>query len=508
MCTHPSTPAERVKYVSQLIAHSGEYGFVSTMAKEIGVSRQTLYSWKHHGLRALEQAFSPLCPVAVAMPAIERKILALYTDGHASHRGIQVCLRALSGQNVSLDTIGKVIHEAERRALRWFDTAVPSTSRALAPDEMYGNDRRGAYLSVVDVHAHVVWSVNGPLAVDTDTWTLVFWELQDRKLHWHTMVHDGGKAMDTACIRVDPGVQHGRDVWHVLHMWSQVQGRVNRRVKDLEARSQTVERQAARVAAGKRPLGKKPVTDPAIHRQSIATARYVADAVLYLGHELHRLLEVVVVQSGVLLDSKSRRDEIEALLALLDELAHTAPSPMDDQIRKIHTHISNALPGLLSFTHRLDHVHQDIGKVLEARAMILVAWAWQRRKKLQMKNEDILAGLPSGWHSAARVLIRAWDEAVRASSAVENWHSVLRPHLAVHRSLSPGTAALLAVHHNHKVASRGLHKGKSPLHRAGITDAPADWLLALGYPPNGMQAPERPTPVNTDEFVLDIAVGQ
>ena len=75
------------------------------------------------------------------------------------------------------------------------------------------------------------------------------------------------------------------------------------------------------------------------------------------------------------------------------------------------------------------------------------------------------------------------DEAVRSSSAVENWHSILRPHLAVHRTLSPGLLALLAVWHNHRIFTRGVHKGASPLQLSGIVDAPTDWLEALGYPP-------------------------
>jgi hypothetical protein len=72
---------------------------------------------------------------------------------------------------------------------------------------------------------------------------------------------------------------------------------------------------------------------------------------------------------------------------------------------------------------------------------------------------------------------------VRASSAVENWHSILRPHLAVHRTLSPGLLALLMVWHNHRVFTRGARAGFSPLQLSGIPDAPTDWLVALGYPP-------------------------
>jgi len=58
--------------------------------------------------------------------------------------------------------------------------------------------------------------------------------------------------------------------------------------------------------------------------------------------------------------------------------------------------------------------------------------------------------------------------------------------LAVHRSLSTGLLALLAVWHNHRIAQRGLHQGQSPLMRSGMTDVASDWLLALGYPPQGL----------------------
>ena len=66
---------------------------------------------------------------------------------------------------------------------------------------------------------------------------------------------------------------------------------------------------------------------------------------------------------------------------------------------------------------------------------------------------------------------------------MENWHSILRPHLAAHRTLSPGMLALLAVWHNHRVFARGARAAQSPLRLSGLTDAPTDWLVALGYAP-------------------------
>ena len=149
----------------------------------------------------------------------------------------------------------------------------------------------------------------------------------------------------------------------------------------------------------------------------------------------------------------------------------------------MHKHLAEALPCAVAFVARLEAVQQDMQVVLGADGMAVVAWAWQRRALLGPQLDELLALLPEEWRSAARVLISAWEGAVRASSAVENWHSIVRPHLAVHRSLSPGMLALLAVWHNHRVFRRGVHAGSSPLQLSGMTSAPTDWLVALGYPP-------------------------
>jgi hypothetical protein len=41
--------------------------------------------------------------------------------------------------------------------------------------------------------------------------------------------------------------------------------------------------------------------------------------------------------------------------------------------------------------------------------------------------------------------------------------------------------ALLAVWHNHRVFTRGVHTGNSPLQLSGMSEEPTDWLVALGY---------------------------
>src|SRR5437588_5712543 len=105
--THSSTPAQRAQWVSALVAQEATYGIVSHLSQMAEVSRQTLYSWKAKGQRALQAAFEPKQPQAT-MP-LERAVLTLLVEGHASYRGIQACLEVLLGQQVSLGTITAIV---------------------------------------------------------------------------------------------------------------------------------------------------------------------------------------------------------------------------------------------------------------------------------------------------------------------------------------------------------------------------------------------------------------
>ena len=479
---HPSTPAERAQWAAELLAHQDEYGFVMQLSRQHHVSRPTLYAWRAHAQRALAAAFAAPPESVRPAPPSPRQILTLWIT-HASERGIQQALAEVLHRGISLDTITTILAEAAQRAQTWMQTHVPESVRALALDEIYANNRRGAYLNVVDVHSGAVWASEGALAVDTESWTLVLWELQARSLQWDRVVLDGGAAMLAACERVTPTVQVQGDVWHVLHKCAQVQARLDRLVVRLEAQTSVVARQAERLAAGQRPRGAKPKTDVAAHAHDRAAAGRVAEAVRYLTQEMHQLLAVVVLDQRGVVDAAQRQRELEATLALLAEVADAAPVPQQGMVRHLYATLSAALPQLLTFVAHLDQVQHDLHVVLDAEAQALLGWAWLRRHRLGWTSAEILAAIPPAWRSAARVLLAAWDAAVWVSSAVERWHSIMRPHLAVHRTLSPGMLALLAVWHNHRVFSRGVHKGKNPLHLSGMADAPTDWLTALGYPP-------------------------
>jgi len=480
--THPSTPTQRAQWTAYMLAHRGEYGVITRLSRASGVSRPTLYAWRKLAERALCQAFTPPAATVLLTPPLERQVLTLWI-AHSSERDIQQCVQVLTRQGISLTTIVAILAEAEQRALRWLSIHAPASVRALALDEIYANDRRGAYLNVVDVHSGAVWASVGPVAVDTESWTLVLWELQARGLGWDRLTMDGGAAARAACRNVSPQIPIQGDQWHILHSCAQLQARLDRRVRELRDRTAVVARQAARLAAGQPPKGRNPQTDVAAHAAALASTERVAEALRYLRQELRRLLDVVVLDRRGVLCGAQRQADLDSLLALLDEVADGAPPPQQSLVRQLHRLLSETLPELLTFVPQVERVQRDLAVVLPPDAQALLGWAWLRRRRLRWSSQDILAAIPESWRAAARVLLASWDDAVRVSSAVERWHSILRPHLSVHRTLTTGMLALLAVWHNHRVFTRGVHKGKSPLQLSGMSDAASDWLVALGYPP-------------------------
>ena len=80
--SHPSTPQQRAQWVSQMLAHQGHYGLVAHLSRQIGVSRQTLYTWAKSGRRALEHAFQPEGAAPQPRPALARQILELLVESH------------------------------------------------------------------------------------------------------------------------------------------------------------------------------------------------------------------------------------------------------------------------------------------------------------------------------------------------------------------------------------------------------------------------------------------
>jgi hypothetical protein len=480
---HSTTSAQRIRLASSMIAHEGRYGHVSELSREQQLSRQALYKLRAKGRDGMERVFYQERQETEEEMEIIRSVLTLLVEAHSSREGIQKCLEDLKGIHISTGKISSIIHQAGKRAQEYLKRCIPKGKRAWALDEQYGSERGKAYLNIVDALSSLVIASIPPVAVDTESWMLLLWQMEEQGLYYDITVSDGGKAIADAVQKVTPDHIHQRDLWHVLHECQKVQGRIDRAVNGLHEQTPKVEQQAKRVAVGKKPLGRNPKTDVSAHLKDVHQMEYCASSLYYLSSELQRLMGIIVLKEHGILDSCERQEELNALLDLFSELREVTPKSIKEDVKMLVRHIENALPGLVSFCPALDAVQDKAINQLGEAAVHLIGWAWQRRAILEPKTEKLVADFAPAWQPVVRELLGAWDEAVRSSSAVENWHSILRPFIAVHRHLSADLLAILAVWHNHRVAPRGLHQGQSPLMRAGLANKPSDWLVALGYPP-------------------------
>ena len=174
----------------------------------------------------MEAAFEPKRPQATTQ--LERAVLTLLVEGHASYRGIQACLAVLLDQHVSLGTITAIVQNAGERAQRWLEQQVSEQGRVLALDEQYSSKRGEAYLNVVDAQSGQVWASLPPVSVDGESWTLALWYLHEQGVVCKGSVSDGGTAIHEALQTTKAISTHQRDVWHLLHLAGQVQARASR----------------------------------------------------------------------------------------------------------------------------------------------------------------------------------------------------------------------------------------------------------------------------------------
>ncbi len=351
--THSSTGSQRTRWVSALLAHEGRYGEGSQMSRSSGVSRQTLYGWKAKGQRALEAALAPSKPQAqeAQPPELQRAVLTLLVQGHASYRGIQACLKELLGREVSLGTISDIVQAAGQRAQSWLVQQVPGQGRVVALDEQYSSKRGEAYLNMVDVHSGQVWAPLPPVGVDGESWTLALWYLHEQGVVCKGSVSDGGKAIAEALQTTQAISTHQRDVWHLLHLAGQVQARLERVVHEEEERWLVIERQEQQhVSTGRRTAGRPAKTTSREQEQLLMQVHRLLGAVRYLFGYLRELLEVVVLteeRAPRLLCCQTRRGEVQTVLDLLEEAIQSVPTSLQKEVQRVIKQVRLALPALL-----------------------------------------------------------------------------------------------------------------------------------------------------------------
>jgi transposase-like protein len=381
---HSSTVAQRVQWVSQVIAAAGSFGVVSQMSRQHQVSRQTLYRGKAKGHSSLQAALEPSKRETKRTVELERAVLTLLVQGHASYRGIQACLKELLGLEVSLGTITTIVQSAGQRAQSWLVQQVPAEGRVVALDEQSRSKRGEAYLNIVDAHSTQVWATLPAVGVDGESWTLALCYLHEQGVLCTGSVSDGGRAIEEALQTTQALSRHQRDVWHLLRLAGQVQARLERVVHEQEDRWLVIEHQEQHQATtGRRTTGRPAKTTSSEQEQRVIQWHRLRGAVCYLFAQLRDLCAVVVLtgeRTPRLLGYQARREELQTVLGLLEEAIQAVPTALQHEVQRVIKQTRLALPTLLYFAEQVEVAQQEAIEQLGAPAVGLIAWAWQRRE--------------------------------------------------------------------------------------------------------------------------------
>lgn len=492
-----------VPLAASALAGQGEYGVVSRLAREHGLSRQRVYELRDQGRVALEACFQSDdeavegLALRVGEADIKRAVVALRVVTPASIRDIEDVLPELFGIHWSYGKIQGVLADAEERAAAWLSGVDLSNIDSVALDEMFSQGK--PVLGGIDLDFGYLFALDVSPTRTGAEWSEVLGALgHDQSLAPSVVVKDAGSGLAAGVSAAWPYAEQRDDLFHAVYDMGKVARRLESKaygamthVEELRDKSRKARTEKRRRSLGQLIRGACPRMDEAIDRY---------DAFEMLRQEAAALLELTDRGSGRLRTSKEVR---EGLTRIANQMAALGYEP----IRKLATYLMNRATGLGSYLDamhlRIDAITAEAGGTQVVEAIIR---AWQANLKVQQRGpswdsqarkEELKAAAThlfeltrhdhANLERAVGLVLPIINERHRASSPIENLNSVLRPYLVVQKAANQGFLDLFRFYWNTRKRRWGRWKGTSALD--AMTGQPHEhWLTLLGFPPSQQMA--------------------
>jgi len=494
-------PSSRSQAALRALILQGERGSVSRLSRETGLSRETIYDLRQEAAQAVTSAFASserpevggTLRLEVGEADIARTVIALRAATPSSIRDEVALLPIIYGTGWSFGKIQGVLAEAERRAGAFLSTVKLSGIQHTAMDEMFSQGQ--PVLSGICLDTNYLFMLEACPSRTGSEWGEILGALRDEaELRPRVVVKDAGKGMAKGIVEVWPEVEQRDDLFHVLHAMGQEASHLERRayatmtaVDELESA-----RRKANDETKRRSLG-----------QQIRRARVNMEATITRYDTFERLRrEAIMVLNLVDRGSGRLRTAAEVAEAMPRIAAEMAPLG-GHRIRKVSSYLKGRAQGLGRYLDtlkaRLDAVSEAAGGTTAVEATTRAYHAsldverggplWDRRARraeLEAATEALLLATnrdPARLHAAVSSVLPILSTRHRASSAIENLNSVLRPYLVVQKCAHQGFLDLFRFYWNTRSQEWGKHKGKSAYELLTGTKV-NDWLTLLGYPPS------------------------
>lgn len=497
--THPCalTPSAARHVALHALVGQGKYGVVTQLAREHGLRREQVYELREHARSALDEGFMAVAELGAGEADLKRAVVALRVMTPASLRDIRSLLPILCGEAWSYGKIWNVLHEAEGRASEFLRQVDLSGVTSVALDEMFsqgrpvfaGIDLDTGYLVQLEVHE----DRRG------ETWAEALGALRDNQgLKPAQVVKDAGSGLGSGVRTCWPEAEEIDDLFHAVRELGKVGWALEQRAYSAIAREEEARLERQRV---------RRFSTDRFERQS-AGARY-GTARRRAQHAIERFDRFDTYQKEIrdilrLCDRGSGRlrrpEEVETMIIHVSSEIRALGGK---RCRKLATYLRNRAPGLGRYLVRLNSQVEEATEAAggeRARDAAIRCYQaaldvhrggpkWDRSAR-QEELEEAVRGLhavtdrdPEALRRTIGAIFPLLVNRHRASSAIENLNSVLRPYVFVQKSAGQGFLNLFQFYWNTRTREWGRWKGTSAY--GSLTGKEVgDWLTLLGYPPS------------------------
>jgi hypothetical protein len=509
--THPRTslhPSSAVHLAATALALQGQYGVVTDLARAHGIRRQAVYDLRQRAADALTSAFTPKGPepfaLCVADTDIERAIVALRVMMPASVRDICAVLPVLFDVDWSYGSVWNTVHAAEQRAAAFNRTVSLSGIDSVALDELFSQGQ--PVLSGIDLDTGYIALLQPSESRSGEAWAAALAPLRDRQqLSPQRVVKDAGTGLSAGARAAWPDIEEHDDLFHAVYLMGQQQVRLERRAyRDIEATDALLRKRGVAQhgsQAQRRRIGQQLRAAKARMERSIARH----DHYEVLQKEAVAVLELADRGSGRL---RTKQEVVTVLTQVSAEMATLG----DPRVHDVAVYLGHRAQGLGLYLDdlaaRLSQAGSEVGgeRVVEA-----VVRAYQaslmhsrpapcgerraRKAELVCATAHLVAvvGWGEGLALALGRLLPVLSARHRASSAIENLHSVLRPYLVAQKHANAGFLSLFVAYSNLRTRPSGRFQGTSA-YELLTGQRIEDWLTQLGFPPSPERAAARAAP--------------
>jgi hypothetical protein len=491
------TIPQKVEFAAEVLARQGEYGAISALSEQFGVSRPTAYHTAATTRTLLEEHFAPLpqpegVRVVVDKAQLRRAVLALRLTAPNSIRAIEELLPLLyPGVRLSYGSIQAILIEAEHQALMFNSQANLSLIKAGALDEMFSQG--DPVLAGVDLESGYLFGLSLRESRSGADWAEVLGQAKQQGLELSVVVKDAAAGIASGVEAVFPEAEQRDDCFHALYAMNKVRRRLEQRAYTAINEEQ-FQRQRLEKIGSELPIAR------ALQQRRVSEARSrCQEAVEQFDRFERAAVQVEESMSYVDLQGGQLRSG-EQVQQLLSQAAEQIQALGACGCHDLGRYLRNRAEGLSLATQALYTALMGLAERFSQPAVELTARLWRlaerhdRTDRLWQRNAIARQMLDSYARLRQRLGAQRADELLdlvkqhldkrhRASSAIEGFNAALRPFLYVHKGVTDGFLELFRAHYNLRIRRWGRHKGTSA-HQCLTGKKDVDWLSLLGFPPS------------------------